>query len=226
MDYLAESSRTLPPDTQFHGEIVPRQWFFTQLRAAIKSTQEMDKIKKAFFYGRDKNDELKSLHSFYHDGPDNKTVVCTDIPDRFANATNLVHAILGIYTEAGELLEALANALNQEPVDAVNLKEEVGDVFWYAAILARDYGFTFDESMSINIDKLRARFPDKFDAHLANNRNLDAERVILERPVGMNPALGMPYQNAATPIEEICEDEGCPHYGTPHGHDPSSVVGV
>lgn len=22
----------------------------------------------------------------------------------------------------------------------------------------------------------------------------------------------------------ICEDEGCPHYGTPHGHDPASVV--
>lgn len=28
----------------------------------------------------------------------------------------------------------------------------------------------------------------------------------------------------AQPDPNICEDEGCPHYGTPHGHDPASVV--
>lgn len=33
-----------------------------------------------------------------------------------------------------------------------------------------------------------------------------------------------PQSPTAAAAEPVCEDEGCPHYGTEHGHDPSSVV--
>lgn len=42
-------------------------------------------------------------------------------------------------------------------------------------------GINVEQSMQNNIDKLIARYPDKFSTYLANNRNLDAERVQLEK---------------------------------------------
>lgn len=38
-----------------------------------------------------------------------------------------------------------------------------------------------EKMLQMNIDKLRKRFPEKFDSDLAINRNTDAERVILEQ---------------------------------------------
>ena len=35
--------------------------------------------------------------------------------------------------------------------------------------------------LQMNIDKLRKRYPEKFDSDLAINRDTDAERVILEQ---------------------------------------------
>ena len=38
-----------------------------------------------------------------------------------------------------------------------------------------------EKMLQMNIDKLRKRYPEKFDSDLAINRNTDAERVILEQ---------------------------------------------
>lgn len=94
---------------------------------------------------------------------------------------NLLHAAMGIGTEAGELLDAFKRKLFYgKPLDVVNVKEEVGDIMWYIAILLRELDLDFEEILQLNIDKLRARFPDKFTETHALNRDLDAERKILE----------------------------------------------
>ncbi|QMP18283.1 nucleotide pyrophosphohydrolase domain protein [Vibrio phage phiV141] len=94
----------------------------------------------------------------------------------------LLHAGLGMLTEAVEFLEALHKAaLKGEPVDKVNLGEELGDQFWYQAIAADELGTTFDKEQRTNIEKLQLRYPDKFTQKRANNRDLDAERKLLER---------------------------------------------
>ena len=40
--------------------------------------------------------------------------------------------------------------------------------------------FNFEKDLQINVDKLKARFPDKYSDELANNRDLEKEREILE----------------------------------------------
>lgn len=94
---------------------------------------------------------------------------------------NLLHAAMGIGTEAGEILDAFKRKLFYgKPLDVVNVKEEIGDIMWYVAILLRELDLDFEEILQLNIDKLRARFPDKFTEEKALNRDLDTERQILE----------------------------------------------
>jgi uncharacterized protein YabN with tetrapyrrole methylase and pyrophosphatase domain len=58
--------------------------------------------------------------------------------------------------------------------------EEVGDTLWYLAIVCRHLGMSFEQIMQQNIEKLRARFPDKFNQDDALNRDLNKERQTLE----------------------------------------------
>lgn len=100
---------------------------------------------------------------------------------RLSHNQRLVHAGMGLTTEVAELVDALKKTVFYgKPLDLVNLKEEVGDVFWYLAIVADVCGFSFEEAMETNIKKLRARFPDKFTEAHAITRNLETERAILE----------------------------------------------
>jgi NTP pyrophosphatase (non-canonical NTP hydrolase) len=95
---------------------------------------------------------------------------------------SLLHGAMGISTEAGELLDVIKKHIFYgKPVDQVNLAEEVGDTMWYVAEVVRALRVDLDSVLSKNIDKLRCRYPDKFSSEAAVNRNLDAERKILER---------------------------------------------
>ncbi len=50
-----------------------------------------------------------------------------------------------------------------KPLDENNLKEEAGDILWYiAGPLCRALGCTLDEIAQINVNKLRARYPEKY----------------------------------------------------------------
>lgn len=93
--------------------------------------------------------------------------------------TRVFHAVVGIATEATELVEALSNGIAGAP-DTVNLQEEVGDLCWYQAILIDAVGGDWDGVLERNIAKLRARYPDKFTNENAINRDTATERKILE----------------------------------------------
>jgi NTP pyrophosphatase (non-canonical NTP hydrolase) len=93
----------------------------------------------------------------------------------------LLHAAMGMATEAGEMLDALKKHIFYgKPLDEVNLLEEVGDSFWYSAVALDVLGSTFDEAQKINIAKLRKRYGAVFTSERAINRDLPAERRILE----------------------------------------------
>lgn len=94
---------------------------------------------------------------------------------------DLLHAIMGLVTESAELLDVLKKRhAYGKPVDLVNLREEAGDVLWYLPLLCRALGVSLNDVAALNIAKLRARYPAKFTQDAALNRNLDAERAILE----------------------------------------------
>lgn len=104
-----------------------------------------------------------------------------EVHARLANSVRGLHAAMGIATEAGELVDQFKKHIFYgKPLDRINLIEEVGDLMWYLALLADEYDFGFDQATKVNIDKLRARFPEKFADDQALYRNLDKEREVLE----------------------------------------------
>ena len=93
----------------------------------------------------------------------------------------LLHAGIGLSTEAGEFLDALKKHIFYgKELDRVNLAEELGDMFWYMAIVADELGIEFESVMEKNIAKLKARYGEKFSESRAENRDLNAERKILD----------------------------------------------
>ena len=93
----------------------------------------------------------------------------------------LLHAGIGLSTESGEFLDALKKHIFYgKELDKVNLAEEMGDLFWYMAIVADELGFEFEEVMEKNISKLKARYGEKFTEEAAEKRDLERERKILD----------------------------------------------
>lgn len=94
---------------------------------------------------------------------------------------DIVHAWLGVTTECGESGDVVKKALiyGKEP-DLVNLDEEMGDKLWYLALYCHRRQITFEYLFEQNIAKLQARFPDKFTEADALNRDVVAERKVLD----------------------------------------------
>lgn len=94
----------------------------------------------------------------------------------------LLHAGIGLSTEAGEFLDALKKHIFYgKDLDRVNLKEEMGDLFWYLAIACDELDVDFEPLMQRNIEKLKARYGEKFSEAKAEQRDLGLEREILEK---------------------------------------------
>jgi len=95
---------------------------------------------------------------------------------------DLLHAGIGLATEAGEFLDGLKKyVFYGKSLDATNLVEEAGDSEWYIAIALDRLHVKMNAMLQINIDKLATRYPNKFTEDSAINRDLDAERKILEQ---------------------------------------------
>ncbi|UBM12702.1 MazG nucleotide pyrophosphohydrolase domain-containing protein [Cupriavidus metallidurans] len=93
----------------------------------------------------------------------------------------ILHAVIGKFTETGEMFEALEKVMaDGGELDIVNLGEEKGDDAWYDAILFDATGLDPQAVMDTVIAKLKKRYPEKFTNEAANNRDLDGERAVLE----------------------------------------------
>jgi len=104
-----------------------------------------------------------------------------DVAKRAFHCAELVHYTDGLVTESGEIKDMMKKHIAYGvPLDLINLKEEIGDLFWYIARICDLQGWTFEEIMDLNINKLQARYPDKFTLDGAVNRDLAVERKILE----------------------------------------------
>ena len=143
----------------------------------------------------------------------------------------LLHAAMGVATEAGELLDAIKKALFYgRELDTVNFKEEIGDACWYFAIAIHELDTNFEAVMDTNIAKLKARYGEKFSAARALKRDLTIERRILEgdapspievdeTPTPHHGCLGSEapwigrYPFDATPIETLRWLPRCQHCG-------------
>lgn len=128
---------------------------------------------------------------------------------RCFSVVRLTHATLGIVSEAGEFADAIKkHVFANKPLDFVNLIEEIGDMFWYFAVVADEFGFSFIDIMNANIAKLKLRYPEKFTEEDSANRNVINERKLLEKEIKIDPInIGVKLDKCVTANTPNCPEE-------------------
>ena len=70
---------------------------------------------------------------------------------------------LGMGGESGEVEDILKkHVFHGKPLDEAHLLEEIGDVLWYVDRLLWLMGHSLQEAMTVNANKILARYPDGF----------------------------------------------------------------
>ena len=83
-------------------------------------------------------------------------------PDRL-----LLNGLMGLNGEAGEAIDILKKHLFQgHELDTAHMAKEL-------AVSANAIGYDLETIMQMNVDKLKARYPDGFDAEHSLHRNQD-----------------------------------------------------
>ncbi len=168
MDHLSEVLKGITATDKSHGYLLEnfQQIMFTGL--------ESDCIKSKIFYKKEKDLQVE-YDKLVHDIPEDGQLALGD------KTVQLTHGLMGITSESAELAKAILMGMaSQENFDVVNIKEEIGDILVYAALIGNNLGFTLEDAMKANIAKRAKRFPNGFSEFNAVNRDLEGERTVLE----------------------------------------------
>lgn len=96
----------------------------------------------------------------------------------------LGHGALGIVKEGGELLAEYERWVYYgRPLDLQRVKDELGDVLWYAALVCNACGVSLEAVMEGNVRKLMQRYPEKYDDQRERERDRTAEAAAVAAPV-------------------------------------------
>ena len=80
----------------------------------------------------------------------------------YAEHHRVIYPALGLASEAGEVAGKIKKVLRDQGGDFAQastdaLKDELGDVLWYVAVLAGDLGLSLDQIARDNLAKLQSR---------------------------------------------------------------------
>jgi len=186
MDLEQYKNDAIRTESKIDEVIVNPTMLINVLALYISAGQMLDQVKKHIFYRKDYNpDEFNHAWLTIRDAVEDiaGAPLSGDLHEEtFDIDPRVFHSIIGIATESTELCEALYDVLLRKgELDVVNLLEENGDIHWYQAIMMDALGGDWEGIFNTNIEKLRARYPDKFTSDKAINRDLEAEREILEK---------------------------------------------
>lgn len=88
------------------------------------------------------------------------------------DSAGVLNACLGLSGEVGELNDMVKKMIfHQKPMDEEHMKKELGDVMWYVALFCDSMKWDLSDILQMNVDKLKARYPEGFDVVRANNRS-------------------------------------------------------
>ena len=83
----------------------------------------------------------------------------------------LINGVMGLCGEAGEAIDVVKKHLAQgHPLDREHLIRELGDVAWYLAETAYALDVPLVQVLQGNLDKLKARYPEGFEARRSLGR--------------------------------------------------------
>ena len=74
------------------------------------------------------------------------------------------------YFLIGELHGLYQKQYQGHEMDHRHAQKELGDLLWFIAEWCTSYGLSLEDIMQMNIDKLRARYPEWFDAEHSLHR--------------------------------------------------------
>lgn len=93
------------------------------------------------------------------------------IPDDFTPRAKEFHALHGMVGEIGELHSIYQKLYQGHDVPSEeHYKKELGDLLWFIAEYCTACGWELEEIMQLNIDKLKARYPEGFDVEHSLHR--------------------------------------------------------
>lgn len=99
---------------------------------------------------------------------------------------------LGLTGEAGEAADLIKKAIGHgHGLDRAKLAKELGDVLWYVAALADIIGYPLELIAELNVEKLRARYPNGFSTEASKAR---VDVSLSASLAHMNPLIGMVEQ--------------------------------
>ena len=86
---------------------------------------------------------------------------------------NLVlDGVMGLCGESGECIDIVKKHMFQgHELNKQKLIDETSDCLWYLAAIASGLGVTLDEIARHNVEKLKKRYPNGFDADKSINRS-------------------------------------------------------
>lgn len=168
-EYQEDASRT--KSSEFFGDNVYWEAVDHLIEDIIRLTGQgggLDSVKRALYYGTNKYKPI----GWREDGID------WDLDEW---EIDLLHAAIGIATEAGELLESVWRALrDDDEIDEANVAEELGDLEWYMAVGRNALSFSQEAVQRANIVKLYERYPEVFTSEDAENRDYEQESVAFD----------------------------------------------
>ena len=83
------------------------------------------------------------------------------------------HALFGIASETGELLGLYQKSMQGHEFNDEHMLKECGDILWMLAEILTARRHTLEEVAQMNIDKLKARYPDGFDTENSLHRKVN-----------------------------------------------------
>lgn len=85
----------------------------------------------------------------------------------------LMEGLIGMNSEAGEALDFWKKAEFQgHRLDEKAIALELGDVLWYLVEASDALGYSLEEIMKMNIEKLKKRYPNGFDPEKSKHREV------------------------------------------------------
>ena len=80
------------------------------------------------------------------------------------------HALHGLSGEVGEIHSLYQKTYQGHEFTEEHMKKEFGDLLWFMAEYCTAMGWTLEDVAQMNIDKLKARYPEGFDAEKSLHR--------------------------------------------------------